>query len=247
MIVFESVKKSYNSELFSPANMALKNISFSVSPGRTLGLIGANGAGKSTSIRLLMDFIRPDSGLVSVFDKPPSHYYLRKKIGYLPEVASFPANLTILDLLHFTGSTCGISRLDLKNRSEKWLITLDLWEARRRPLRSYSKGMQQRANFVLALINEPDLYVLDEPMSGLDPMGRSKIISLIQELKQAGKTILFCSHILEDVDKLVDDILLLHKGEKLFYGTPNDLAAQENKTSIAEAFVSVVQRKDNDG
>jgi len=247
MIVFESVKKSYTNELFLPANTALKNISFSVSPGRTLGLIGANGAGKSTSIRLLMDFIRPDSGLVRVFDKPPNHSYLRKKIGYLPEVASFPANLTILDLLRFTGSTCGISRFDLKNRSEKWLTTLDLWEARRRPLRSYSKGMQQRANFVLALINEPDLYVLDEPMSGLDPMGRSKIISLIQELKQAGKTILFCSHILEDVDKLVDDILLLHKGEKLFYGTPSELAAQENKISIADAFVSMVQRKDNNG
>ena len=118
---------------------------------------------------------------------------------------------------------------------------------RRRPLRTYSKGMQQRANFVLALINDPELLIFDEPMSGLDPMGRSKIIALIQQLKKTGKTIIFCSHILEDVDKLVDDILLLHKGQKLFYGTPSELTAQEGCSSMTDAFVSVIQREDHHG
>jgi ABC-2 type transport system ATP-binding protein len=104
--------------------------------------------------------------------------------------------------------------------------------------------MQQRANFAIALINDPELLILDEPMSGLDPMGRKKITDLISKLKDAGKTILFCSHILEDVDRLVDSILLLHKGKKLFHGTPGELIAEEGASSIAEAFVSRVKRED---
>ena len=247
MIKFDNIWKTYSKELFLPKNTALQGLSFSLERGKILGLVGANGAGKSTSIRLLMDFIRPDSGSIQVFNNPLSFFSIRKNIGYLPETASFPPNLTVLNLLRFTGSTCNISRKVLRKRSEKWLRELDLWEARKHPLRTYSKGMQQRANFVLALINDPELLILDEPMSGLDPMGRSTIIALIQQLKQTGKTILFCSHILEDVDRLVDDILLLHKGKKLFYGAPAELAARENRSSMAEAFISIVQKEDNHG
>ena len=173
----------------------------------------------------------------------PGTCKLRQRIGYLPETANFPANLTVLDLLRFTGSTCAISNNIIEQRSHELLTLLDLWEVRRRPLRSYSKGMQQRANFAIALINDPELLILDEPMSGLDPMGRKKIIDLIGQLKTAGKTILFCSHILEDVDRLVDSVLLLHKGKKLFHGTPDELTAQEAAPSMAEAFVSRVKRE----
>ena len=247
MIQFKNVWKIYTKELFKNSPPALKNISFSLDKGQSLGLIGANGAGKSTSIRLLMDFIRPDKGTIQISNNDPGSFAIRKKIGYLPEVANFPPNLTILHLLRFTGTTCNISSKTLKQRSEKWLHELDLWEARKKPLRTYSKGMQQRANFAIALINDPELLILDEPMSGLDPMGRNKIILLIQQLKQAGKTILFCSHILEDVDRLVDDILVLHKGKKLFYGTPAALTDQESKSSMAEAFVSMVQQDEYNG
>lgn len=247
MIKFNNIWKTYTKELFLPKNIALQGLSFSLERGKILGLVGVNGAGKSTSIRLLMDFIRPDSGLIQVFDNPPSGFSVRQKIGYLPETASFPPNLNILDLLRFTGDCCSIPPKVLSERSEKWLRDLDLWEVRKRPLRTYSKGMQQRANFVLALINDPELLILDEPMSGLDPIGRSKVFTLIEQLKQSGKTILFCSHILEDVDKLVDDILLLHKGVKLFYGTPAELSAQEDNLSMADAFVRIVQREDNHG
>jgi len=243
MITFDNIWKTYTKELFSPKNIALQDLSFSLDQGNTLGLIGANGAGKSTSIRLLMDFIRPDRGYIHVFNNTPSSFSKRENIGYLPETASFPPNLTILNLLRFTGDTCNLSPKKLGLRSEKLLRELDLWTTRKHPLRTYSKGMQQRANFVLALINDPELLILDEPMSGLDPMGRNKIISLIQQLKDSGKTILFCSHILEDVDLLVDNILLLHKGKKLFYGTPTELAAKENKKSMSEAFISLVQRE----
>jgi ABC-2 type transport system ATP-binding protein len=245
VIVFKNVSKTYTKEIATKSHTALAELSFTLHQGETLGLIGANGAGKSTSIRLLMDFIRPDQGTIRLFDhSPASTPRLRRKVGYLPEIANFPANLTVLDLLRFTGATCGVAKEVLKQRSQELLTMLDLWEVRRRPLRAYSKGMQQRANFAIALINDPELLILDEPMSGLDPMGRKKIIDLIGQLKEAGKTILFCSHILEDVDRLVDSILLLHKGKKLFHGTPGELAAQEDKSSMAEAFVSRVKREE---
>lgn len=247
MIHFKNISKTYKKDLFKKQPVALSDLSFSLSRGEALGLIGANGAGKSTSLRLLLDFIRPDSGSIELFDGTPSNHLLRNKIGYLPETANFPRNLTVIDLLRYAGTTCNLTKKELNNNSEKWLTLLQLWEVRHRPLRNYSKGMQQRANFAIALINDPDLLILDEPMSGLDPMGRGSIIELIQELKDDGKTILFCSHILEDVDRLVDNILLLHKGRKLFYGTPQELIDQENKSSMAEAFISKVKGEDSHG
>ncbi len=205
-----------------------------------MGLIGANGAGKSTTIRLLMDFIRPDTGTIRVFGRPASDLSQRNLIGYLPETASFPANLTILDLVRFTAATCGMASTIWKERSESLLNRLGLWEARHKRLRAYSKGMQQRANFVLALLNDPQLLILDEPMSGLDPIGRGQIIDLIQQLKQQGKTILFCSHILDDVDRLADQLLILHKGIVLFTGPPRDLLAQQQADTIETAFLQLV-------
>lgn len=244
MIHFEKVKKSYPKELGSISRPAVDDVSFTLERGQTLGLIGANGAGKSTTIKLLMDFIRPNEGTITILGKLPMRHEIRARIGYLPETANFPANLTVLDLLRFTGATCDVPKDILSQRSHELLSLLDLWAVRFRPLRTYSKGMQQRANFAIALINDPELLILDEPMSGLDPMGRKMIIDLIGQLKGAGKTILFCSHILEDVDRLVDNILLLHKGKKLFHGTPGELATQEQKPTMAEAFVSRVRRED---
>ena len=242
MISFENVCKRYSKELFRSAPTALQDVSFSLEQGMTLGLIGANGAGKSTSIRLLMDFIRPTKGNINLFNHSPSDLSKRNQIGYLPETASFPANLTILDLLRFTGSTCNIPGKIRKQRSEELLHELDLWEARRKPLRTYSKGMQQRANFVLALLNDPQLLILDEPMSGLDPLGRGQIINLIQRLKEQGKTILFCSHILGDVDRLVDQLLVLHQGRVLFNGPPANFLAAEQQGSIETAYLSLINR-----
>jgi len=247
VITFSDVSKTYTREIAKTQPVALQSLSFDVGKGKTLGLIGANGAGKSTSIRLMMDFIRPSRGEVEIFGKSPRHPNVRRRIGYLPEVANFPPNLTVLDLLRFTGETCGISRRVLKERSEELLTLLDLWEARKRPLRNYSKGMQQRANFAIALVNDPELLILDEPMSGLDPMGRKMIIDFISDLKAKGKTILFCSHILEDVDRLVDSILILHQGEKYFHGSPLELSEQEDEASMSEAFIKLVRRKDGHG
>lgn len=241
MIIFDSVWKRYNKELFKPAApAALRDISFFLEKGKTLGLIGANGAGKSTSIRLMMDFIRPDKGTIRIFDRPPLDPNLREKIGYLPETANFPTNLTLPDLIRFTASTCRIPKKVRNERSKLLMRELGLWDVRQKRLRNFSKGMQQRANFVLALLNDPQLLILDEPMSGLDPLGRGLIIDLIQRLKAEGKTILFCSHILSDVDRLVDQLLVLHKGQTIFSGFPVDFVREQGGTNVEEAFLSLV-------
>ena len=246
MITFNNVWKRYSKELFRSGPPALQSVSFNLAQRQTLGLVGANGAGKSTSIRLLMDFIRPDQGTIHLFDRPASDLSLRNRVGYLPETASFPANLTVLDLIRFTGTTCGMTPQQQRERSEHLLRELGIWEARKKRLRTYSKGMQQRANFVLALLNDPDLLILDEPMSGLDPLGRGQIIDLIQHLKDQGKTILFCSHILGDVDRLVDQLLVLHKGQVLFNGQPSDLLAQFGVSTIEAAFLALIRQQSGD-
>lgn len=242
MITFTKVGKTYTKELFQKQEPALRDLSFTLTQGQTLGLIGANGAGKSTSIRLIMDFIRPSTGSVSLFGKPASDLSRRSHVGYLPETASFPANLSVIDLIRFTGSACGMDPKIRQERGDALLHDLGLWEARKRRLRTYSKGMQQRANFILALLNDPELLILDEPMSGLDPIGRGQIIDLIQRLKGNGKTILFCSHILGDVDRLVDSLLVLDKGQTLFHGLPADFIDQENADSIESAYLCLIKR-----
>lgn len=245
MIIFDTVTKTYAKELTSTAHTALAAISFSLSRGETLGLIGANGAGKSTAIKLLMDFIRPDAGSISILGSSPKKPEIRRRVGYLPETANFSSNLTVLDMLRFTGRACDMGQQEVCTASEKWLRRLGLWEARKRPLRNYSKGMQQRANFAIALLNEPELLILDEPMSGLDPIGRADILSLITELKRQGRTILFCSHILEDVDRLVDRVLVLHQGLKIFEGQPHSLAEQQGCPTFVDGYLSLVNEVSN--
>jgi ABC-2 type transport system ATP-binding protein len=242
MIVFQNIWKAYTKELLKTSPAALQDISFSLSQGQTLGLVGANGAGKSTCIKLLMDFIRPDNGSISLLNSSPKNHRIRSRIGYLPETANFPSNLTVLDMLNFTGCTSSMTRANIRDGSEKWLRRLGLWDARKKPLRNYSKGMQQRANFAIALLNEPELLILDEPMSGLDPIGRADILALIADLKSQGCSILFCSHILEDVDRLVDNVLVLHRGQKIFEGQPTALAEQQGTPSFVEGYLSLVEQ-----
>jgi len=219
MIKFNNVSKTYTKQIGEKeAFKALIDVSFHLKQGQALGLIGANGAGKSTSIRLLMDFIRPNDGEIFLLGAEPERAIMRKHIGYLPEVTSFPKNLTCMEMLYFAGKACGMQKKDIQVQAERWLTRLGLWEHRNRLLRGYSKGMQQRASFAVALVHNPKLLILDEPMSGLDPLGRADIVSLIEELKKEGKTILFCSHLLDDVERLTDEVLILHKGQVKYYG-----------------------------
>lgn len=247
IIDFKAVCKTYPKQIGDQAHTALSDVTFRLKQGETLGLIGANGAGKSTTLRLIMGLLKTGKGSISVFGQNPSNHLIRQRIGYLPETACFPSNLTVVDMLKFTGRTCLMDSDEIADISEKWLKVLKLWEVRNRPLHNYSKGMQQRANFALALLNDPTLLVLDEPMSGLDPTGRADIFSLIQSLKKEGKTILFCSHILEDVDRLVDHVLILHKGRNLYHGTVSDLCELRETDMLVDAFLKTVEMDDTHG
>jgi len=240
MITCEHLYKTYPEQLGEKAKQALKGISFSLTEGQTLGLVGANGAGKSTCIRILMDFMRPTTGSVRILGQSPKHPELRQHIGYLPEIASFPPSLSCMDLLEFAGKTSGMDKKDIDHRSQELLQRLKLYDERKRLLRTFSKGMQQRASFAMALIHNPKLLILDEPMSGLDPLGRAEIVNLIQELKQEGKSILFCSHLLNDVERIADDILILHHGEVLRHGSIQNLVTEAN-TSLEEVFLQTLR------
>ncbi len=247
MLQFISVHKTYPKQINrSPAHHALKGISFTLKKKQTLGLIGQNGAGKSTSIRLIMGYMRADKGQVIVLQHKEPSPATRRHIGYLPETSTFPPNLTCMELLRFAGRCCNMPAKLIAERSETLLARLGIDDARNRRLSEYSKGMQQRASFAAALIHDPELLILDEPMSGLDPIGRAEIITLIHDLREQGKSILFCSHLLDDVERITDDVAILHQGNLLYDGSIADLCAQqttqENKhASLQDAFVSVVQ------
>jgi len=233
MIHFDQVHKTYPKQINrSPAQHALKGVSFGLSKGQTLGLIGQNGAGKSTSIRLIMGYMQPDQGRVLVMGEEQSSPRLRQHIGYLPEISSFPANLTCLELLHFAGRCCDMSKKAIVERAEILLQRLGIWDVRQRRLSEYSKGMQQRASFAAALIHDPELLILDEPMSGLDPIGRAEIIALIHDLRSQGKSILFCSHLLDDVERITDHVAILHQGNLLYDGAIADLCAASSGWSL---------------
>jgi len=233
MIRFDEVHKTYPKQINrSPAQHALKGVSFALGRGQTLGLIGQNGAGKSTSIRLIMGYMRPDQGRVIVMGEEKSSPSLRRHIGYLPETSSFPANLTCLELLHFAGRCCDMPKKAIAERAEILLQRLGIWEFRNRRLSEYSKGMQQRASFAAALIHDPELLILDEPMSGLDPIGRAEIIDLIHDLRAQGKSILFCSHLLDDVERITDHVAILHQGNLLYAGAIADLCAASSGSIV---------------
>jgi len=242
MIRLQNIHKTYPRQLGTPEYKALDDISFQLQKGETMGLIGANGAGKSTTIKLILDFIRPDKGRITVLGRNPSYPLIRQQIGYLPEVARFPQNLTCMEMIRFAGETCGLSRSEVAKAAEKWLLRLDLWESRERLLRGFSKGMQQRASFAMALIHEPELLILDEPMSGLDPIGRAKIVELILELKREGRSILFCTHLLDDINRLVDKLLVLHNGQIRYEGYLDSFCNSEQ--SVEEAFLALVAKGD---
>lgn len=233
MIIFEDVHKTYPRQVgISPAHHALKGVSFTLNKGETLGLIGQNGAGKSTSIRLIMGYMSADAGQVSVLGDRKASPVVRRRIGYLPETSTFPANLTCMELLRFAGQCCDMKKKDIIIQTELLLKRLGIWNDRNRRLSQYSKGMQQRASFAAALIHDPELLILDEPMSGLDPIGRSEIIELILDLQQQGKSILFCSHLLDDVELITNQVAILHQGDLLYNGKIDDLCAQQSEWLI---------------
>lgn len=211
-IIFDNISKTYDPGLFKKKIQAVNGLSIEVRSGEVFGLIGPNGAGKSTAIRLLLGLIRPDNGSITFRGDPLSQVTIQRHIGYLPENPYLYDHLNLDEVLRFSGRASGMAQHAIAVRSDELVKRLNLTEARRRPLRTYSKGMLQRAGICFALLHDPAVLILDEPMSGLDPVGRKMVFDLIHELKEQGKTVFFCSHILSDVERLCDSIVLMMGG-----------------------------------
>lgn len=192
---------------------ALRGISLDVEAGEIFGFLGPNGAGKTTTIKILMGLIFPSGGRATLLGAPAGDRRAKARIGYLPENPYFYDYLSVLELLDMVGRLFGQAGAERKRRAAQLVERVGLTHAARRPLRSYSKGMLQRAGLAQALMGDPDLVVLDEPLSGLDPLGRKEVRDLIFELKAQGKTIFFCTHILADAAALCDRVGIIVKGK----------------------------------
>src|SRR6266540_6485636 len=192
---------------------ALDGLTLTVNQGEIFGFLGANGAGKTTTLKLLMRLIFPTAGSARILDHDIAEVSMHSRIGYLPENPYFYDYLTALEFLNFCGQIFGFSKADRNSRAKDLLSRVKLDESKwNTQLRKFSKGMLQRVGLAQALINDPEVLFLDEPMSGLDPIGRREVRDLIAALRQEGKTVFMCSHILSDIEVLCDRVAILKGG-----------------------------------
>ncbi len=210
---------------------ALKGLSLTVESGETFGFLGPNGAGKTTTLKLLMGIIFPTAGSATVLGKSVHDPEVKKRIGFLPEQPYFYDYLSAPELLSYYAQLSGVPPAGRKERINSLLERVGLGDVGNKQLRKFSKGMLQRVGIAQAIVHEPEVVFLDEPMSGLDPLGRHEIREMIQGLKDAGKTIFFSTHILSDAEALCDRVAVIHKGELRGVGVVNDLRAATGGTS----------------
>ncbi len=203
---------------------ALDRLSLVIEPGEVFGFLGPNGAGKTTTLKLLMQLIFPTSGRAEILGKPVGHVATRRRIGYLPENPYFYDYLTAEELLTYFAQLLGVPSADRARRVSDLLDRVGLGKERRFQLRKFSKGMIQRVGIAQALINDPEVVFLDEPMSGLDPLGRRDVRSLILELREQGRTVFFSSHILADAEALCSRVAVVAGGRLAASGRLTDLA-----------------------
>jgi len=212
---FQDVSKVFKSSLRGRHLYTLGPIGFAVRPGEIFGYLGPNGAGKTTTIKVAMGLLKPSSGRVLIFGHPADSREAKQRVGFLPEQPYFYQHLTGLEMLTFYGDLFGLARRENRERAGRLLEAVGLQAAADTAISKFSKGMLQRIGLAQALINDPDLVVLDEPLSGLDPVGRRDIRDLILSLKAKGKTIFFSSHILQDVEMICDRVAILSAGKLL--------------------------------
>jgi len=225
-------------ELRQKTKTALVSLDLEVNAGEVFGFLGPNGAGKTTTMNVLLGFIPPTSGTAYLFGIDVRQPIARQRIGYLPELTYYYKFLTADELLRFYAKIFGLSRADTDQRIPELLKLVELEHAAKRPIKSYSKGMQQRVGLAQALINNPDLLVLDEPTSGLDPLGRMKVREIIQRLKNEGKTVFFSSHEMGEVETVCDRVAIVHQGELKAVGPVAEISA--GHANLEQAFLKIV-------
>lgn len=233
---------------------ALNSLSLDVQKGEVFGLLGPNGSGKTTTLKLLLGLLFPTNGEIKILGRPSGDVAKNEKIGYLPEESYLYRFLNAEETLDFYGRLFKMSGKERRERSRKLIEQVGLKDARKRQLKEYSKGMTRRIGLAQALINDPDLVMLDEPTSGLDPLGTSDMKEMIRGLKEQGKTVVMCSHLLADVQDICDRIAILYRGELKVIGSVDELlkASQETQFKVnedlspeARAEVEAVLKKHN--
>lgn len=220
----ENLYKHYYTGFFAHKIKALENLNLTVNIGEIFGFLGPNGAGKTTTLKILVGLCRPNQGRAWIFDQPPTHVKTRARIGFLPETPYFYDHLSAEEFLSFCAQLH-----KLKNRKStinSILNLIGLETARKKPLRFFSRGMLQRIGIGQALISDPELIILDEPMGGLDPIGRKEVRDVIIGLKEKGKTIFFSTHILPDVEMLCDRVGILINGKLVTTGALNKIMSE---------------------
>jgi ABC-2 type transport system ATP-binding protein len=248
IIQTENISKHFNRGRLR----ALDDVSLQVGAGRVFGLLGPNGAGKTTLVKLLLDILHPTSGTAMLFGKPVADYELRRRIGYLPENHRYPDFLKGGAVMDYFGRFAGVQKTQRQQRIPELLklVGMDKWAGTK--IRKYSKGMMQRLGLAVAMINDPDLLLLDEPTDGVDPIGRKEIRDVILELKQKGKTIFINSHLLSEVEMVCDEVAIMNKGKivvqgpvaqltniGLSYRIETSLLAETAKAILAEKFAKL--------
>jgi ABC-2 type transport system ATP-binding protein len=241
----DRLTKDFTSGFWRPRpHRGLDALTLEIPTGGVFGLLGPNGAGKSTTLKLLLNLLRPTSGRAQVLGLAPGDVRAHRRLGFLAEHPTFYDYLTAEELLTYFAGLFGYPAADCRARTARLLDRVGLGADRRRPLRQYSKGMVQRVGIAQALVNDPELVIFDEPMSGLDPIGRREVRELVLQLRDEGRTILFSSHILSDAELLCSRVGILAKGKLVASGTLADLTAGSARgwevvaSGVSETFVA---------
>jgi ABC-2 type transport system ATP-binding protein len=222
-----------------PVKTAVAELDLEIRQGEVFGLLGPNGAGKTTTMNVLLGFMNATTGEAKIFGRSARDPQARQKLGYLPEMTYYYKFLTAEELLRCYARIFRISKPQREQRVDAVLKLVDLEHARKRLIKTYSKGMQQRIGLAQALINDPGLLILDEPTSGLDPVGRMQVREIINRLKDEGKTVLFSSHELGEVETVCNRVAILHEGKLRVIGAVDDLAKEHN-CGLEQLFLRVI-------
>jgi len=232
VVAVQGLTKVFRDFWMRPRARAISDVSFDIRPHETFGLLGPNGSGKSTTIKILLGLLKPTRGRVAVFGRPPTDVLVKKRIGYLPEESYLYPFLNARETLDYYGRLFGLDHRTRQKRIDELLEMVGLGAAQYRQVREYSKGMQRRIGLAQALINDPDLLILDEPTTGLDPIGTRQVKDLILELGRRGKTVLLSSHLLADVEDVVDRMVVLYGGQIRESGERESLLESQDRTTV---------------
>ncbi len=222
------ISKSFNGQ------SVVKDISFDIAPGEVFGLIGPNGAGKTSIIRMLLDIIRPDSGSIRILDGSPEG--IKDRIGYLPEERGLYRKLTVMDTLMYLGALKNRQNRESRERTLELLEKMDMLSHKDKRISELSKGMQQKIQLIAAIGHNPELIILDEPFSGLDPLNMKLVKDLILELGREGKTILISTHMMDQVERMCNRIFMINRGSGVLYGSVGEIKSRYGKNTIFLEF-----------